>query len=169
MLTISSYPPVMLERALLILTIAGGAAIGVFWPTQRQDKPVATSSAAVVAIARSPDKHYYADAQVNGHPVRFLVDTGSSEIALTEEDARKAGLNVDRTKYEPVGQGASGMVRGQYVELRSIAVGEIRRSNTKAVVVEGASISLLGQPFLDEVDEIVIRKGEIVLRDSPKG
>ena len=46
-------------------------------------------------VDRSSDKHFYADAEVNGQPIRFLVDTGAGEIALTEEDARKAGMNVD--------------------------------------------------------------------------
>ena len=58
------------------------------------------------------------------------------------------------------------MVRGQYVELKSIDVGGIRESDAKAVVVQGANVSLLGQPFLENVDEIVIRKGEMLLRDQ---
>jgi len=33
-------------------------------------------------------------------------------------------------------------------------------------VVEGANVSLLGQPFLENIDEIVIRKGEMLLRDQ---
>jgi hypothetical protein len=35
----------------------------------------------------------------------------------------------------------------------------------KAVVVPGASVSLLGQPFLDKIDEIVIRDGEMRLKN----
>jgi aspartyl protease family protein len=56
-------------------------------------------------------------------------------------------------------------VRGQYVELKSIELGGIHERNAKAVVVQGATVSLLGQPFLEGIDEIVIRKGEMVLRD----
>ena len=37
----------------------------------------------------------------------------------TGEDARKAGIAVDPEKYELIGHGASGIVRGQYVELQS--------------------------------------------------
>ena len=95
-----------------------------------------------------------------------MVDTGASEIALTEDDARKVGLQVDPSKYELLGQGASGIVRGQYVELDGIKLGAISESKTKAVVVQGADVSLLGQPFLENIDEIVIRKDEMVLRDQ---
>ena len=58
------------------------------------------------------------------------------------------------------------MVRGQYVDLQSVEIGGIADSGTKAVVVQGANVSLLGQPFLEEVDEIIIRKSEMILRDS---
>ena len=64
-------------------------------------------------ISRSGDLHYYADAKVNGRQVHFMVDTGSSETALTEADAKSAGIAVDPGKYEVIGEGASGIVRGQ--------------------------------------------------------
>lgn len=155
----------MIERALLIVTIVGGASLGVLWPMHESEKPAAASSTLEVVLDRDSDKHFYADAQVNGQPIRFLVDTGAGEIALTEEDARKAGIAVDPEKYELIGHGASGIVRGQYVELQSVDIGGIRESDAKAVVVQGASVSLLGQPFLENVDEIVIRRGEMLLRD----
>jgi predicted aspartyl protease len=68
-----------------------------------------------------------------------------------------------------IGDGASGMVRGQYVELKSIDLGGITQRDTKAVVVQGSSVSLLGQPFLENVDEIVIRKGEMRLKAGAEG
>jgi aspartyl protease family protein len=156
----------MLERVLFIATIAGGATLGVFWPLSKSESPAKSGAALEITLDRNSDRHFYADAGVNGHSVRFLVDTGASEIALTEEDARKVGIVVDPRKYEFIGQGASGMVRGQYVELGEIELGGIRQNGAKAVVIQGASVSLLGQPFLENIDEIVIRKGEMVLRDQ---
>jgi len=156
----------MIERILFIATIAGGATLGVFWPLHKAEPSTASTSAMEVTLERSGDRHFYADANVNGQSVHFLVDTGASEIALTEDDARKAGIAVDPQKYEFIGQGASGMVRGQYVELGRLELGGIQQSSTKAVVVQGANVSLLGQPFLENIDEIVIRKGEMVLRDQ---
>lgn len=156
----------MIERVLLVATVAGGATLGVFWPLNKGEHPAATPAALEVTLERSSDRHFYADADVNGQPVHFLVDTGASEIALTEEDARKVGLQVDPQKYELIGHGASGMVRGQYVELKKVDLGGIHQTSAKAVVVQGASVSLLGQPFLENVDEIVIRKGEMTLKSQ---
>jgi aspartyl protease family protein len=156
----------MIERALFVITIAGGAALGVFWPLSKDRQPASATSALEVTLQRSSDRHFYAEAGVNGNSIRFLVDTGASEIALTEEDARKAGIAVDPSKYELIGHGASGIVRGQFVQLDKLDLGGIRESGVKAVVVQGANVSLLGQPFLENIDEIVIRKGEMVLRDQ---
>ena len=155
----------MIERVLFGVTIVGGATLGLFWPLSKSKTPAASPSAIEVTLQRNSDRHFYAHANVNGHEVRFLVDTGASETALTEEDAKRAGITVDPNQYELLGQGASGMVRGQFVELKDIQLGELHAKDAKAVVVQGASVSLLGQPFLESIDEIVIRKGEMVLRD----
>ena len=58
----------MLERAALVLTLIGGTAIGVFWPTHKAPAPAASSSLEVT-LERNSDKHFYADASVNGQKV----------------------------------------------------------------------------------------------------
>lgn len=150
-------------KILLICTIVLGTVLGLAWPAY--DRAHQGSPAAVeVTLQRSSDHHFYAEARVEGKPVRFLVDTGSSAIALTEEDAERLGIVVKPGEYELVGQGASGFVRGKAAEVDTIELGGIRQDNAKVMVVEGAEISLLGQPFLEQVDEIVIRKDRMLLR-----
>jgi len=153
----------MLEKLAMGATIGAGLAIGLLWPTGHGSGASPTPASADVVIARSGDHHYYADATVNGAPVRFMIDTGASETALTEADARQIGIEVDPAKYEVVGDGPSGIVRGQYVQLKSIDVGGFRQRDAKALIMQGAPVSLLGQPFLENVDEIVIRQGEMRL------
>lgn len=152
----------MAMKLILGGTIAAGLAAGFAWPTG--PAPSAPTGHEEVVLARSADRHFYADASVDGRPVRFLVDTGSSAIALTQEDARRLGIAFDPARFELIGEGASGLVRGQYVEVASVAVGAIEKRNVRVAIVEGAAISLLGQPFLGELDEIVIRKEEMRLR-----
>lgn len=156
----------MLEKLALAGTVVAGLAIGLYWPTGQDRVPAAQTGANDVVIARNDDHHYYADADVNGQSIHFMIDTGASETALTEADAQKAGLSIDPKKYEVIGDGASGMVRGQYVELNSVKLGAIRQNHAKAVVVQGASVSLLGQPFLEQIEEITIRKGEMRLKPA---
>lgn len=158
----------MFQKLALLVTIGAGVAIGLFWPTaQRSNAAPAGGGGTEVVIERSSDHHYYADASVNGHTVHFMIDTGAGETALTEADARAIGIAIDPSKYQVIGDGASGLVRGQFVQLKSIDLNGIKQQAADAVVVPGANVSLLGQPFLEKVDEVVIRQGEMRLRSEP--
>jgi aspartyl protease family protein len=158
----------MLEKLAITATLSAGLAIGWLWPTQRTATTGSAVPATEVVIVRGSDHHYYADAEVNDHPVHFMIDTGASETALTEGDAQKIGISIDPNKYEVIGDGASGMVRGQYVQLKTIDLNGIRQEGGRAVIIQGGSVSLLGQPFLEKVDEILIRGGEMRLAAKPQ-
>jgi aspartyl protease family protein len=67
-----------------------------------------TREPVVSHIPRAPNGHFYVHATVNGQLVRFMVDTGASSVALTEEDARRIGESFSKDRYETVGTGASG-------------------------------------------------------------
>jgi aspartyl protease family protein len=155
----------MFEKVALLAVVSSGVAIGLLWPNLHGANTTPVGGHTVV-IDRSSDHHYYVDGSVNGASVRFMVDTGASETALTEADARAIGIKFDPSNYEVLGDGASGLVRGQYVRLEAIDVQGIRQVDAQAVVVPGAQVSLLGQPFLEKVDEIVIHKGEMRLSDA---
>lgn len=154
----------MFKTALIIVVIAG-AAIGLLWSSAHKPPPTAGSPTEVV-LHRSSDGHFYADADVNGASVRFLVDTGSSTIALSEADARKAGITVAPGEFELIGEGASGMVRGKEKTIEKLSIGGIEQQQVRAAVIEGATISLLGADYLDSMDEIIIRKGNMTLRKA---
>ena len=142
--------------------VAAGLGVGLMWP----EGQAATGPGTLheLAIDRASDGHFYADAEVNGAPVRFLIDTGTTTIALSREDAKKAGIEVAPGDFELIGQGASGMVRGKDVTLDRIALNGVAQDGAKAAVLEVAETSLLGAEFLDTMDEIVIRKGRMTLR-----
>jgi len=56
-------------------------------------------------LRRGPDGHFYADAQVNGTTIRFLVDTGASLVVLTREDAQRAGIQLPSARAMAMGVG----------------------------------------------------------------
>jgi len=117
----------------------------------------------VIRLPRQDDGHFYLDMLVNGVPIRFLVDTGASLVALTVKDAQIAAVPVDRAQFQVVGRGASGDVRGQVVELGQLGIAGKTVTSVDAVVIDGGEQSLLGQNFLSRFDSVEINGDEMVL------
>ena len=118
----------------------------------------------VVELKRESDGHFYADVEINNMPIHILVDTGASGIALSREDARRAGLATSIGMYEVVGEGAGGDVRGEYVTLDSVRLGKVSANKTPAVILDGGEKSLLGQSFLRQFASVEIKGDTMVLR-----
>ena len=114
------------------------------------------------ALTRSADGHFYAEAQVNGAPIRFLVDTGASVVALTPEDARRAGIEAGDERT--VARGAGGEISVAPVVIDRIELGSLDRSDVRAVVADAIPVSLLGQSFLGSVGRVEIRDDRMTLR-----
>ena len=140
-----------------IFFIAVGIVVGLAWPSGRATAPVAPVVTASTGepdepretvLERSEGGHFYANVEVNGELVRFLVDTGATGVALTEADAERIGLDFHRGDYEPVGMGASGPVRGKFVTLDKVSLDGKSARNVDGAILEGSDISLLGQNYL---------------------
>ena len=101
-----------------------------------------------LVIPRHRDSHFYVDGSVNGHPVRFLVDTGASQVTVTEALARQAGLQGG----EPVTfRTANGTLPGRVLRNVGVSAGPIHLPDvTLAVGLKGhdQAEALLGQSFL---------------------
>ncbi|MSO64342.1 MAG: TIGR02281 family clan AA aspartic protease [Alphaproteobacteria bacterium] len=85
----------------------------------------ATVTGDSVALRRGEDGQFVAEALVNGTPVRFLVDTGATSVALTPRDARRIGLDPDRLIYSVPLDTAAGRSAGAPIRLAEIAIGPI--------------------------------------------
>lgn len=118
-----------------------------------------------VELRRRSDGHFAANALVNGRPVRFLVDTGATSVALTLADAKRAGVDVDALRYTVRHSTANGTNWGAPVRLERIAVGDVEVRNVRASVLqEGLDTSLLGMSFLNRLESYEVRGGVMVLR-----
>jgi aspartyl protease family protein len=101
------------------------------------------------AVAKGADGHFWADAQVNGQPVHFLVDTGATAVALTPEDAQRLGFKPADLKYGYNVTTAGGSSRAAAVTLTSVSVNGARLDDVQALVVaDGLDVSLLGMSYL---------------------
>jgi len=118
-----------------------------------------------VTLDRQPDGHFYADVEVNGQTVNFLIDTGATAVALTADDAEALGLDWDENNLQKVGRGVSGDVYGKLVTLENLQLGGLTASNIPAAIIpHGLDRSLLGQAFLKQVDNVNISGDRMVLK-----
>ncbi len=143
------------------------AAYGLWGDIRQTVQPSQTvfDSAQRIELPRANDGHYYLLAEVNGAPIRFVVDTGATDIVLSRRDARAAGLNPDDLAFLGQANTANGVVRTAPVRLDSIAVGDIRDTGLRAVVNDGdLHESLLGMSYLHRFSTIQISDGMLVLQ-----
>jgi len=117
-----------------------------------------------VTIPRARDGHYYLTAMINEKPVRFVVDTGATDMVLTREDAQAIGLEPDTLNYLGRAGTANGEVRTAFVRLNEVQLGDVRDVDVPAVVNGGEmSQSLLGMGYLQRWGRIEITNGELIL------
>ena len=121
------------------------------------------ASSGALTLKRESDGHFYADAQINGTGIRMLVDTGASTIALSRDDARRAGVGISIGMPTVVGSGASGDVKGEYVTLDRVSLGGESAQGVSAIVLDGGEKSLLGQSFLSKFESVEIKGDTMVL------
>lgn len=108
--------------------------------------------AASVSLTADPKGHFYTIGTINGAPVRFLVDTGATLIAMGKTDADHA--NIDFRKGEPgMSMTANGPTRVWKVTLNSVRVGDVMLNQVDAAVHEqDLPIVLLGMSFLNRME-----------------
>lgn len=112
-----------------------------------------TRSSGPAHLPKDRDGHFWADARISAgsgaRPVRLMVDTGASVVALTRDDARRLGFRLQPADFTGTVITASGQVRAAPVELDAVAIGSARVDRVQALVVEtGLTHSLLGMSYL---------------------
>ena len=160
---------------LLLVVLGVGAIIGLMAPSGPAARPAPVAATVAAAetvgepardtlIEKRGDGHFYVNAKVNGQLVEFVVDTGATMVALTVEDARRIGIPVSPDRFTVIGEGASGPVRGQSIEIASVAVDGKSVTNVRGAVLEGSTMSLLGQSYLSRIGSVRMSGDHMTLR-----
>lgn len=116
--------------------------------------PGATKTDAATGIVTIPiagDGHFYTDGTVNGQGVKFMIDTGASNVVLGEADAKRLGIPyLDQGRPTQMST-ANGSVTAYRITLNSVEIGGITASDVDAVVGSNLPYILLGNSFLSRV------------------
>ena len=115
-------------------------------------------------ITLSRDGHYWLEADVNGHRVPFLIDTGATLTAVSEDTARMAGLEA-RDGGLPIRlQTANGTVAAQLTNIESLRFGNVAASGLDAVIAPGlGETNVIGMNLLSRLASVRIEGGELIL------
>jgi aspartyl protease family protein len=111
-----------------------------------------------------PAGHVVVDAVVNGAPMRMLVDTGSTLVALGPRDAQAAGIDVAGLVFSGRASTAGGAQRLAPVTLREVRIGQLSLYDVPGAVLERLDVPLLGMSFLDRLQGYEMRRGELILK-----
>lgn len=111
------------------------------------------------------DGHYYARAEINGRPLDVMVDTGATMVALTYEDAERAGLRLRPSDFTARVGTANGVAAVAPVTLDRVTIGRITVRNVQAAVTERGRMdkTLLGMSFLSRLERVDISSGRLLL------
>lgn len=117
-----------------------------------------------IEIPLAADGHYHLTANLNETPVRFVVDTGASTIALSRADARRVGIDANDLAFIGQARTANGLVRTAPVLIRSFQIGDISDENVMAVVIDGdLGQSLLGMNYLSRFARVSMEGQRLLL------
>jgi aspartyl protease family protein len=109
-------------------------------------------SAETIEVRRQDDGHYWLQVEVNGSPIRFMIDSGATTTAINANTASDNRVEVDSDGYPVIISTANGRVAANRGVVRTLTVGPHRISDHNVVVSESfGDTNVLGMNFLDSL------------------
>ncbi len=117
-----------------------------------------------IEVPRAGDGHYYVVLKISGVKVRFVIDTGATDMVLTAQDARRVGIDPASLAYIGQASTANGIVKTARVWLKDVSLGNYTDPSVRADVNGGQmETSLLGMSYLQKFGKIEIAGDKMVL------
>jgi aspartyl protease family protein len=121
----------------------------------------------LVELKAGRNGHFNTEAEINGRGIPVMIDTGATMVALSYEDAERAGIFLSKSDYTQAVSTANGVARIAPVTLDRVTIGDITVRNVPAAVAEPGRLqtSLLGMSFLGRLSRFDMRSGKLVLQE----
>jgi aspartyl protease family protein len=155
-----------------VLTLLAAAAASVVQPGAPSLPASAPTETQVRIMAATEIKagargHFFVTADIDHTPVDVLIDTGATMVAMSYEDADRAGLKPFSLDYSVPVATANGIVRAAPAMLRRIEIDNIVVHDVEALVMPRGVLkgSLLGMSFLSRLSGFGIRDGVLMLEE----
>lgn len=101
-----------------------------------------------IVLSAGGGGHFVTEGTINGHAIRFLVDTGATTVSIGRAEAQRMG--IDWQKGQRVNaMTANGVVEVHRVRLSNVRVGDVTVYDVEATVSPiSLPVALLGNSFL---------------------
>lgn len=115
-------------------------------------------------IPLAEDGHYWIEAMVGGAPRRFLVDTGATVTAISEDLATDAGIEASPGRMPVRLRTASGTLMARMATIPELRFGNVVARDMDAVIAPGTEgLNVLGMNFLSRLKSWRVEDGELIL------
>jgi aspartyl protease family protein len=101
----------------------------------------------VIRVPLAVDGHFWIQAEINGVPVDFLVDSGATMTTIGRKTAALAGVPVTNERNQLVRTG-NGLIRVARGRAQTMMIGDIERKDVRMFVADGDELNVLGMNFL---------------------
>lgn len=90
------------------------------------------SSDGRLVLARERDGHYRIDGAIDDQPLRFMIDTGATDVAVSQAFARRLGF---RSGERVISRTANGTVEGYAFVVRALRIGPFAFENVRVTAL----------------------------------
>jgi aspartyl protease family protein len=133
-------------------------------PNRNLTSAISVDGARQVTLLRNRRGHYLAHGRLNGAPVQFLIDTGATDVAISEDEARSLGLRFGPRILVST---ARGTTTAYQTNIDRVELGEIVLHDVQATIVPDMPSRevLLGMSFLKHLE--IFQHGHVLTLRQP--
>ena len=100
-----------------------------------------------IRVPMAIDGHFWVEAEVNGVPVNFLIDSGASVTTLSKQAASAAGVSTNAGRDQLVRTG-NGIIRVASGRADTLTVGPLKRRSVVMYIADQDDLNVLGMNVL---------------------
>jgi len=117
-----------------------------------------------LAISIAQDNHFYIILKINNKEVKFMIDTGASEVIIDKNLAREIGVDLQNLYYDKIFNTANGQVYGASINFEEVDISGVKFRNISASITESdLPVPLLGMSFLKKFKKYEFYQDKLIL------
>ena len=116
------------------------------------------------------DGHFWVEAQLNGEPVNFLIDTGATYTGISQSAARRAGIMPDPGDQGVMLDTANGTIVARMATASSLRFGSIEATSLPVAIGPDSEVetNVIGMNLLSQLGSWRVENNQLILIPKPK-